>query len=104
MVIPSRPLGVATIAMLLTLGIAFVVARVVGPGRRLVAVGLILVLTAVYHGLFSLVMVLTAGAPVAFDFSAVAVAAVLNVILALPIAGLFGAIERRFGTSERVEW
>ena len=35
MLIPGRPLGAATLAMLLTLGIAFFVARTVGPGRRL---------------------------------------------------------------------
>jgi rod shape-determining protein MreD len=100
----ERPLGAATLAILITLGIAFFVARTIGPGRRLVSIGLVLVLTAVYHALFALIMVPTAEAPFAIDFAVIAVAAVLNAILAIPIAGLFGAIERRFGPVERTDW
>lgn len=104
MLTPERPLGAATLAMLLTLGIAFLVARAVGPRRPVVSVGLVLILTAVFHILFVLIMVPMAGAPLAVDPAVILIAAVLNAILALPIAALFGAIERRFGPGERVDW
>jgi rod shape-determining protein MreD len=103
-VVAGRPMGAATLALLLTLGIAFLAARTLGPSRRLVAVGMVLILTAVFHALFMLVMVLTANAPFAFDPAPILIAAVLNAILAIPVAALFGAIERRFGPSERTDW
>jgi rod shape-determining protein MreD len=104
MLIPGRPLGAATLAMLLTLGIAFFVARTVGPGRRVVAIGLVLILTAVYHLLFALILVPTAEAPFSIDLTVILISAVLNALVAIPIAALFGVIERRFGTDERVDW
>jgi rod shape-determining protein MreD len=104
MLIPDRPLGAATLAMLLTLGVAFFVARTVGTGRRLIAIGLVVILTAIYHVLFALVMVLTANAPFAIDPAVILIAAVLNAIIAIPIAAFFGAIERRFGATERADW
>ena len=67
------------------------------------AVGLILILTPVYHVLFTGVMVLVANADLAIDISTILIAAVLNAIVAIPIAALFGALERRFGAPERVD-
>ncbi len=104
MVIPDRPMGAATLAMLLALGLAFVVSRAIGQARRLVAVGLVLILTPVFHVLFTGVMVLVANSALSIDISRVLIAALLNAIVAIPIAGLFGAIERRFGPTERVDW
>lgn len=102
--VADRPLGAATLALLLTLGIAFVVARAVGPSRRAISIGLVLVLTAVYHVLFAVIMVPTTEARFSVDPALILVAAVLNAVLAIPIAGIFGAIERRFGSAERVDW
>jgi cell shape-determining protein MreD len=102
--IGDRPLGAATLALLLTMGIAFLAARAIGPGRRLVSIGLVLILTAVYHVLFAVIMVPTAEATFAIDPTVVLIAAVLNALIAIPIAGLFGVIERRFGPVERVDW
>ena len=104
MVVASRPMGAATLAILLTLGIAFLVSRALGPSRRLVAVGLVLILTAVFHVLFVFVMVLTANAPFTVNLTPILIAAVINAVLAIPVAALFGAIERRFGPTERTEW
>lgn len=104
MLTPGRPLGAATLAMLLTLGIAFVVAHSVAQNRRLVAIGLVLILTAVFHILFATIMVVTAETPFAIDFAVILISAVLNAIVAIPLAALFGAIERRFGETERASW
>jgi hypothetical protein len=104
MVIPDRPMGAATLAMLLALGLAFVVSRAIGPGRRIVSIGLVLIITPVYHVLLTGVMVVMANANLAIDISTILIAAFLNAIVAIPVAGLFGAIERRFGATERVDW
>jgi rod shape-determining protein MreD len=104
MSIPDRPMGAATLAMLLALGLAFVAARTMGSGRRFISVGLVLILTPVYHVLFTGVMVLMANAALALDISAMLIAAVLNALFAIPVAALFGTVERRFGAPERVDW
>ena len=104
MLTPGRPLGAATLAMLLTLGIAIVVARTAGPGRRVVAIGLVLILTAVFHILFALIMVVTAETPFSIDLAVVLISAVLNALIAVPLAALFGVIDRRFGETERTDW
>jgi rod shape-determining protein MreD len=104
MLVPSRPLGATTLALLLTLGVAFLVARTVGPGRKLMAVGLVIVLTAIFHVLFAIIMVPTAEVPFEIDLAVILVTAVLNALIAIPIAVLFGAIERRFGPGERVDY
>ena len=92
MLIPERPLGAATLSLLLTVGIAATVARVAGPSRRWLAVAL------------TVVLVLTEGAPFSFDATATLVAAFMNGVVAFLIAALFGAIQQRFGTTERVDW
>jgi rod shape-determining protein MreD len=104
MVVASRPMGAATLALLLTLGIAFLVARALSGASRVAAVGVVLILTAVYHVLFVVVMVVTANAPFGLDVTEILIAAVLNAVIAVPVAWLFGAVERRFGATERAEW
>lgn len=104
MLIPQRPLGSATLSLLLVVGIAAAVARVAGPNRRWLAVALVVVLTPILHVVLSLVLVLTEGAPLNLDFVATLVAAFMNGLLAIPIAWMFGALEQRFGATERVDW
>ncbi|MEO6350623.1 MAG: rod shape-determining protein MreD [Candidatus Limnocylindrales bacterium] len=104
MVVASRPLGAVTLAMLLTLGIAFLVSRALSGTRRIAAIGLVLILTAVFHVLFVVVMAVTANASFGIDVTTILIAAVLNAVIAIPVAWLFGAFERRFGTTERAEW
>ncbi len=49
-------------------------------------------------------MVPTAEVPFEIDLAVILVTAVLNALIAIPIAVLFGAIERRFGPGERVDY
>ena len=102
--IPQRPLGSETLALLLVVGLAAAVARVAGPNRRMLAVALTVVLTPLLHVLLSVILVLTENAPLTVDFAGVLVAAFLNGLLALPVVALFGALEQRFGSAERVDW
>ena len=104
LLIPGRPLGAATLTLLLVLSLAIVVARIGGPSRRWLAVAMTVVLTPLLHALIAVVLVATEGVPLAFSLTAVLVAAFMNGLLAIPIATLFSAIERRFGAPERVDW
>lgn len=104
MLVPARPLGAATVSLLLVLGIGMLVARVAGPGRRWMAVALTVVLTPVLHVLLAVVLVVTEDVPLVIDPVVLLVAAFMNGLIAIPVAAMFGAIERRFGTAERVDW
>jgi hypothetical protein len=84
-----------------------VVARIGGPSRRWLAVALTVVLTPLLHGLMAIVLVATEGVPLGISTSTITVvlvAAFMNGLIATLVATLFAAIERRFGTSERVDW
>jgi rod shape-determining protein MreD len=104
MLIPDRPLGAATLSLLLVMSLAIVVARLAGPSRRWLAVALTVILTPIYHAFLAVILVATEQVPLAFDPTVILVAAFMNGVLAFPIAALFGAVERRFGSVERVDW
>ncbi|MEP7158306.1 MAG: rod shape-determining protein MreD [Chloroflexota bacterium] len=104
MLIAERPLGAATLSLLLVLSVAIIVSRLAGPNRRWLAVTLTVILTPLFHILFSLVLVATENAPLTFNPAVILVAAFMNGLIAIPIASLFGTIERRFGPLERVDW
>jgi rod shape-determining protein MreD len=104
MLVPQRPLGAATLSLLLVVGVAAAVARVAGPSRRWLTVALTVVLTPILHVVLGIVLVVTEGAPLAFDFTAMLVAAFMNGVLAIAVSWIFAALEQRFGTTERVDW
>jgi rod shape-determining protein MreD len=104
MMIADRPLGAATFSLLLVLGVAILVSRLAGPNRRMLAVALTVILTPIYHVVLMLMLVATENAPLALDPAVILVAAFMNGVIAFPIATLFGAIQRRFGSLERVDW
>lgn len=104
LLIPDRPLGAATLTLLLVLSLAIVVARIGGPSRRWLAVAMVVVLTPLMHGLMAVILVATEGVPLAFSVTSVLVAAFMNGLVAIVVAALFTAIDRRFGTPERADW
>jgi rod shape-determining protein MreD len=104
LLVPGRPLGAATLSLLLVLSLAMIVARVGGPSRRWLAIAMTVVLTPLLHGVMAVILVATEGVPLAFPVTAVLVAAFMNGVVAIPLATLFAAIEHRFGTTERVDW
>jgi rod shape-determining protein MreD len=104
MLIPGRPLGAATLSLLLVTGVAVAAAHLLGPGRRGAAVLLTLALTVVYEGTLVIVLALTEKVPVTFNPTAIVVAAIMNAILVVPLVVVFGAIEQRFGPTERTPW
>ncbi|MEA2676001.1 MAG: hypothetical protein QOJ81_142 [Chloroflexota bacterium] len=104
LLIPDRPLGTATLSLLLVLSLALIAARMAGPSRRWLAVAMAVVLTPLLHVVMAVILVATEGVPFAFSFAALLVAAFMNGLVAIPVATLFIAIEHRFGTAERVDW
>ena len=104
LLIPDRPLGAATLSLLLVLGLAMIVARMGGPSRRWLAVAMTVILTPLLHGVMAVILVATEGVPLALPVTVVLVAAFMNGLIAIPVATLFAAIEHRFGTVERVDW
>jgi rod shape-determining protein MreD len=104
MLIPGRPIGATTLSLLLTVGVALLAARLPAP-RRTLAVVSVFVLTWAFHALLLGVMTATEGVALgSFSLTVVLTAAVMNAVLAIPAAWLFGAIERRLGAAERAEW
>lgn len=104
LLIPDRPLGAATLSLLLVLGLAIVVARLGGPSRRWLAVAMTVVLTPLLHGLMAIVLLATEGVPLSLSIPTVLVAAFMNGLIAILVATMFVPIERRFGSAERVDW
>jgi hypothetical protein len=104
LLVPDRPLGAATFALLVVLSLAIVVARIGGPSRRWLAVAMTVVLTPLFHSLLAVVLVAVEGVPLAIQPGPLLVAAFVNGLLAVPIAAAFNAIEQRFGRVERVDW
>ncbi len=104
MLLTARPLGAATVAIVLVTGVAALASRLVSVNRRLMAVVLTILLTGLYHLLLAGVLVLTQNAPFAVDAAAVLVAAFMNGVVAFVLATLFTAIERRFGSVDRSDW
>jgi rod shape-determining protein MreD len=104
MLVPGRPLGATTLALLLVVGVAMVATRVVGPGRMRAVIAVFL-LTWVFHMLLLGVLTLAEGVTLrTFEPRIVLVAAILNTVIAAPAALVFAAIERRFGEAERADW
>ena len=104
LLVPARPLGATTLSILLMVGGTAVATRFVGPGR-LRAFTAVFVLSWPFHLLLLTVLMAAEGVTLrTFEPRLVLVAAVLNTILALPLAVAFAAIGRRFREAERAEW
>jgi hypothetical protein len=54
--------------------------------------------------LFAVILVPTTEASFSVAPTVILITSVLNAVLAIPIAAIFGVIERRFGPAERVDW
>ena len=104
LLVPDRPLGAATVSLLLVLSVAVIGSRLGGLSRRWLAVAVTVVLTPLLHAVLAAALVLTEGATFALDLAVVLVAAFMNGLIAIVVATLFGFIERRFGSPERVDW
>lgn len=104
MLLPARPLGATTLALLLAAGITMVGTRVLGPGRFRAVVATF-VLTWLFHLLLLGLLAATEGVALrTFEPRIVLLASILNAVIAVPAAVAFAAIDRRFGDAERPAW
>ena len=102
---PARPLGATTLALLLVVGLAIVANRALGQRRRITAVVGVFILSWLFHAALLLVLVIVEGvSPGTFQPRLVLIAAVLNTILAVPVAVGVSALGRRFAFAERADW
>lgn len=105
MLIPARPIGAATLSLLLVVGIAVLGVRFAGRGHRVLAVLAVFALSWIYHLVLLAVLIFTEGVVLGtYDLRVVFAAAVMNTAIAIPAAMLFAVVERRFGSTERVDW
>jgi hypothetical protein len=97
----GRALGSTTLCLLLATGGGLVIARVTQPPRLLTVVVAVFALTFLYHALLAVVLAATEGVSLAgFSFTATAVAAILNAILAAVAGRLIRGLSDRFSPAE----
>jgi rod shape-determining protein MreD len=103
--LPERPVGSTTLAMLISVGVVLVVARF-AENPRLVLVGITAFgVTFLYEGLLLGILSLAAG--VAIDnvsLTTWTAVAVVSGVVAMVTAWVIRSLMLRFGTLERVDW
>lgn len=105
LILPERPLGATTVALLVVIGITIAAVRVAGQSRRLAAVLLVLVLTFVYHALVVVILSATTGLSVtATSVPVIVLSAALNTVLAFIVASLVRWYLMRYAPVERADW
>jgi rod shape-determining protein MreD len=98
----ERPLGATMLSLLLTVGIAALFARVLGPSRALAGALAVFALTWIFHGILIGVLAVTAGVGVSTAaFGPVFAIAVLNIVVALPAIAVARGLVLRFAPPER---
>lgn len=103
--LPERPIGSTTMAMLIAIGASLVVARVVET-PRLVVIGITAaVITFLYEGLLLAILDVVSGVPMgAASLGSWVVVAVLSGVIAMITAWAIRSLLLRFGAFERVDW
>jgi hypothetical protein len=103
--LPERPIGSTTLAMLVAVGISLIVARVVETPRLVVIGATAFVITYVYEGL--LMAILAAASGVAMGAPALGTWTVIAIgsgIIAAITGWVIRSLLLRFGAFERVDW
>jgi uncharacterized membrane protein len=104
MLTPARPIGATTLTLLLVVGLAALAWHFLGRGHRVPAVLAVFAASWVFHILLLGVLVLAEGTSLGgFEPRLVLFAAIMNTVVAIPAALLFGAIGRRLA-GERADW
>jgi rod shape-determining protein MreD len=103
--LPERPIGSTTLAMLIAVGVALVIARVVET-PRLVLIGLAAFgITFLYEGLLLGILALASGIGLdALSLTSWTAVAVVSGVVAAVTAWIIRSLMLRFGTLERVDW
>jgi hypothetical protein len=103
--LPERPIGSTTMAMLIAVGVSVVVARVVESPRLLVIGATAFGITFLYEAVLLAILGLASGIGMGeVALTSWAVVAVVSAVIAMSSAWVIRSLLLRFGTFERVDW
>lgn len=103
--LPERPIGSTTLAMLIAVGLSLVVARVVESPRLVVIGATAFVITFLYEGLLTGILALASGVAIgSLSLTSWAVASLVSGLIAALTAWVIRSLLLRFGAFERVDW
>ncbi|MET0773170.1 MAG: rod shape-determining protein MreD [Candidatus Limnocylindrales bacterium] len=103
--LPERPIGSTTLAMLISVGVALVVARVVESPRLLIIGATAFGITFLYEALLAGILSLASGIETgALSLASWAMVALASGAIAVLAAWVIRSLVLRFGTFERVDW
>ncbi len=100
-----RPVGATMLSLLIVVGLAILVARLVGADRRAITILAVFSLTWAYQFVSLAVLAMTSG--VAFSGASAAVVlpiALFNAILAIAAVGVAHAVVSRGRPTDRLDW
>lgn len=102
---PDRAIGSTTLAMLLVVGAALLLARAVdAPGSALIAI-LTVVLTFVYQGILMVLLAVTSGTEMQpLNAPVFAAIGIVNAVMAVFAAAIIRRVSQRFGRVDRLTW
>ena len=102
---PAHPMGASVVALVLTAGLAAVLARFAGRNRVVTAILATLPLTFVYQLAFGLLVAAALGEPsLAGSTGPLVPSAIENAVLAVPLALAGRWMWLRWGAQDRIEW
>ena len=103
--LPERPIGSTTLAMLISVGVALVVARVVESPRLLVIGATAFGITFLYEALLAAILSLASGIEAGgLSLASWAMVGLASGAIAVLAAWVIRSLVLRFGTFERVDW
>ncbi len=103
--LPERPIGSTTLAMLISVGAAMVVARVVETPRLVVIGVTAAAITFLYEGLLLAILDIASGVGMgAAPLASWVVMALLSGVIAMLTTWAIRSLLLRFGAFERVDW
>lgn len=103
--LPERPIGSTTLAMLVAMGVALVVARVVESPRLAVVGVTAFAITFLYEGLLTAILAVASGVDIgSLSLASWAMVAIVSGVIAIIAAWVIRSLLLRFGTFERVDW
>ena len=101
---PGRQLGATSLVLLLLAGAIILAGRFLPQRRVLVATGAVFVLALGFQLLEAAILGATSGLDPMIDWTLVALTAVIDAAVALPVAAVMRLVWLRYGATDRVEW
>ena len=104
LLLPGHQLGGTSLVLLGMSGVTATIGRFLPQRRVIVAAVLVLVLAMVFQPLEILVLAATAGTPATVDLTGMLPPAIVDALLAIPVAVILRSAWLRYGAHDRIEW